>query len=235
MGGQEKSLEVGGDMNIYWYISKAKLDMLKEQKPGFLNGISANVSFKLPFVTGSLSGAERPRLVDDLRRVVKSLKSQPDIKSFDDLGPGETPLLVQFQGPALRHVQDEVFWLASYGNHAALLLAGSAGFAIGGAAASGRSLSPSADPVSAIKAAFAQDDPAGGGFGGVGIGLSGRLSYAWQELIRAADEASGPLPKAGGIAFFARSVVADKSQMQRVGKAHLETLVIGTPLYVEQL
>src|SRR5262249_3031687 len=206
-------------------------DMLKDQKPGFLKGISAQVSFKLPFISGSLSGTERSRVVDDLRRVVRSLESEASIKLFDEIGSQETPAFVRFQGPAVRHVQDDVFWLATYANRAALLLAGSVGFAIGGTPALGSSLSPSADPVSAIKAAFAED----GQTGGVGAGLSARLSYAWQELMRAGDEASGPLPNAGGIAFFARTVVTDKAQMQRAGKGHIETLVIGTPLYVEQL
>jgi hypothetical protein len=57
--------------------------------------------------------------------------------------------------------------------------------------------------------------------------LGGSLSYAWQELVRGADESSGVLPKARGLAFFARALDADGSQMRRAGKQDLKTLVIG--------
>jgi hypothetical protein len=219
-------------MNIYWYISKAKLDMLKDQKPGFLNGISAKLSFKLPFVSGSLSGTEKSKLVDDLRRVIKALESEGEILSYDQLA-GSGPVLFRFEGPCVRRVLDDVFWLATYRGSTALLLAGSAGFAIGGAPPSATHLSPSADPISAIKAAFDQGSDSVK-VGGAGMELSGSLSYAWQELVRGEDETSGTLPKARGLAFFARTLNADNGKMSRVGKQDLKTLVIGTPLYVEQ-
>src|SRR5260370_6282387 len=148
-------------MNNYWYISKAKIDMLKDQKPGFLSGISAKLDFKLPFISGSLSGTEKSKLIDDLRRVVRSLEAEGKIKSFDEIGTGEAPVVIRFEGPAVRHLQDDVFWFATYGSRTALLLAGSAGFAIGRAPASKSSISPSAAPVSAIKAAFTNDESAG--------------------------------------------------------------------------
>jgi hypothetical protein len=65
--------------------------------------------------------------------------------------------------------------------------------------------------------------------------LGSSLSYAWQELVRGEDESCGVLPKARGLAFFARALDADKGQMRRVGRQDLKTLVIGTPLHVEQV
>lgn len=118
-------------MKIYWYISKAKLDLLKDQSPGFLEGITANLSFKLPFVSGSLSGTEPSRLVADLERVIKRLKADHEIKSFADLDDTESPIVVAFEGSAVRQISDDVFWLAMERSDSGLLLAGSAGFPLG--------------------------------------------------------------------------------------------------------
>jgi len=45
-------------MNLYWYVSKAKLDLLAQQAPGFFTGVKAQIGFKLPLLSGSLEGTE---------------------------------------------------------------------------------------------------------------------------------------------------------------------------------
>lgn len=218
-------------MNLYWYVSKAKLELLAEQAPGFLTGIKAQLGFKLGLLSGSLEGTEPARTAEDLQRVIKKLKSQNDIKDFSELADGEAPVLISFSGPALRQISSKVFWLSMQSGSRGLLLAGSAAYAIGSPVASDSAFSPSADPVSAIKSAFSGDSPSTG-FGGAALPLSSSLSYAWRTLMT--DAADGTLPRVRGLALFARSIHADRSQMRAIGKGAVTELVIGSPIYVEQ-
>ncbi len=212
---------------VYWYISKAKLDLLKDAAPGFLSGVGVNLEFKLPFVGGSLSGAQTSGLTKELKRVVKSLSAEQTIKNYEELTADEAPVFVRFEGQAIRRVRGEEFLLAMERKASALLLAGSSAYAIGQAAKSEGGLSPSVDPVPAIVAAFgkaAQNDT-----------LSGSLSMAWREILRDTSSSGGTLPRVEGLAVFARSVAADHEIMRRAGRAGIKRIVVGTPLYVRQI
>ncbi len=214
-------------MPVYWYISKAKLDLLKDASPGFFAGITAKLEFKLPFVSGSLSGTADSSLIRDLKSVIKALHSEQTIKHYHELSDDEAPVMVQFEGPAVRRVEGEEFWLAMEHNDTALLLAGSAGYAIGYPVKTESHTSPTIDPVGAFLAAFEKDVSSGS--------PSASLSYAWQHIMGDALSSGGALPKVAGLAVFARSVAADKQEMKRVGRGRIRRLVIGTPLYVQQV
>lgn len=218
-------------MNIYWYVSNAKLDFLAEQSPSFLSGVKAKLGFNLGLLSGSLEGAQPARTMDDLHRVIKKLRSQNDIKDFSEIAEGDAPVLVSFDGPAMRQISNKVFWLSMESGSRALLLAGSPASAIGTPVVNDATFSPSADPVSAIKSVFSDGSPETG-FGGAGMPDSTSLSYAWQTLM--AQAAGGTLPNARGIAIFARSVKANRHQMSLIDKASVTELVIGSPIYVEQ-
>jgi hypothetical protein len=212
---------------LYWYISKAKLDILKEAAPSFLSGVAVKLEFKLPFVGGSLSGTQTSGLINDLKRVIKSLEAQQTIKNYEELTDDEAPVFVRFEGEAMRRVDGAEFWLAMERKESALLLAGSAGYAIGQPAKSEGGLSPSVDPVHAIKAAFGKDARTGN--------LSGSLSMAWRDILRDASSSGGTLPRVEGLAVFAMSVAADHETMRRAGLARIKRIVVGTPLYVRQI
>lgn len=215
-------------MPVYWYISKAKLDLLKDESPGFFARITAKLEFKLPFVSGSLFGTADSSLIRDLKSVIKALHSEQTIKHYHELSDDEAPVMVQFEGPAVRHVEGEEFWIAMEHNDTALLLAGSAGYAIGyPVKTESRIFSASVDPVGAFLAAFEKDVSSGS--------LSSSLSYAWQDIMQDALSSGGALPKVAGLAVFARSLAADKQVMKRVGRGRIRRLVIGTPLYVQQV
>jgi hypothetical protein len=218
-------------VNIYWYVSAAKLALLAEQTPAFFGGIKAKLGFKVGLLSGSLEGTEPTRRVEDLRRVINKLTSQYDIKDFSELQEGESPVLISFEGPAMRQVENKVFWLAMESGSRGLLLAGSSASAVGSPVANDGAFSPSADPVSAIKSVFSGSSSATG-FGGTQMPLSSSLSYAWRTLMK--DAADGTLPKAKGLALFARSIKSDRAQMGIIGKAPVTELVIGSPIYVEQ-
>jgi hypothetical protein len=212
---------------FYWYISKAKLDLLKEAKPGFLFGVAVKLEFKLPFVGGSLTGTQTYGLMKELKRVTKSLEADHTIKNFEELTDAEAPVFVRFEGEAMRRVDGAAFWLAMERDETALLLAGSAGYAIGQHAKSDGGLSASVDPVRAIMAAFRKDARSGN--------LSGSLSMAWREILRDVSSSGGTLPRVEGLAVFARSVVADHETVRRAGRPRIKRIVVGTPLYVRQV
>lgn len=212
---------------LYWYISKAKLDILKEAAPDFFSGVAVKLEFKLPFVGGSLSGTQTSGLINDLKRVIKSIEAQQTIKNYEELTDADAPVFIRFEGEAMRRVDGAEFWLAMERKESALLLAGSAGYAIGQPAKSEGGLSPSVDPVRAIKAAFGKDERTGN--------LSGSLSMAWREILRDDSSSGGTLPRVEGLAVFARSVAADHETMRRAGRARIKRIVVGTPLYVRQI
>jgi hypothetical protein len=215
-------------MDIYWYISEAKLASLQATRPGFLSGVSAEVAFKFPFLEGKLSGSKQASTITNLEKLVKRFRTEEKISAFDDVKPTELPKMVWFSGPAGRLIDDDAFWLAMKGDRNALLLAGSAGYAIGKPPSTSAHISPSVDPVNALRAAFGQgpDVPF--------LPLATRLTYAWQEIAKENLIGAG-VPSVEGLAFVARTVVPDLEQLKAVGCEKLSLLLIGTPLYVKQV
>ncbi|NIP26548.1 MAG: hypothetical protein GWN67_19230 [Phycisphaerae bacterium] len=215
--------------DIYWYISDAKVEKLQHVATSFLAKVAAELSFKFPLFEGKLSGASDSSLVSDVKRISERLVQDEKVESFDVLGGGDTPRLISFSGAGGRYVDKNAFWLVLKGERNALLLAGSPAHAVGREPTADTYVSPSVDPVSALRAAF-DGDPSFHGHS-----LSASLSYAWQEIARGSLLSEGGVPRVEGLAFFARSVPTDQRQLRRVGCSNLENLVIGSPLYVRQV
>lgn len=217
---------------MYLYISEAKIKAIAGT-PGFTSGIAAELSFKFPFLEGKLSGVNQNELVRQLERVVAKLRKSERIPNFDDIKIGETPTLVSFAGCAGRVVDKNAFWCVMKGKHNGLLLAGSPGYAIGKPPETSARISPSTDPVGALREVFKETGKLH--FPPINSSLSSSLSYAWQELVRASFLAEGSMPSVEGIAIFSRSVVGDRRQLRRVNSGGLELLIVGSPLYVKQI
>lgn len=213
--------------DVYWYISKAKLDLLKDTSQSFFAGVTAKVDFRIPFVSGSLSGTDGSSLIRDLRRVVKALHSELTIKDYWALDNDEAPVVIGFEGPAVRHLAGEEFWLGMEHNETALLLAGSAGYAVGYPNKTQAQFSPSIDPVAAFLAAFETNATNGS--------QSIALSYAWREIMADTLASGGALPKVEGLAVFARTLAANRKEMRSVDRERIRRLVVGSPLYVRQI
>jgi len=64
---------------------------------------------------------------------------------------------------------------------------------------------------------------------------SENLSYVWQELMREPLCKEIDLPCVEGIAVFAATIPASKAQMRRVQRTNINTIVIGTPLFIKQV
>jgi len=108
-------------------------------------------------------------------------------------------------------------------------LAGSASYAIGGNGNIPANISPSADPVlSFLHASMNKDSKKDSN-------SSENLSYVWQELMREPLCKEIDLPCVEGIAVFAATIPASKAQMRRVQRTNINTIVIGTPLFIKQV
>jgi hypothetical protein len=213
--------------DIYWYISKAKLDLLKDASPSLFARVTAKIDFKIPFVSGSISSAESSSMIHDLGRVIKTLRSQLNIKDYSALDNDDTPAMISFEGPAVRHVAGEEFWLAMEHNETALLLAGSAGYAVGYPSKTPAQFSPSIDPVAAFLAAFEPNPKRGS--------QVFALSYAWREIMADTLSSGGAVPRVEGLAVFARTLATDKKEMRAVDRGRINRLIVGSPLYVRQI
>jgi hypothetical protein len=219
---------------MYLYISEAKVQQLANELAAVPVDLKGKLSVNIGFLQGAIEGKAREGLLTNLERVIKELRHHEDIISFDDIA-NKAPTLLSFKGGMRRLVQDGAFWMALRGSRNALLLAGSAGYALGRPVPPSVTISPSVDPVNAIREAFGADSKSGEGMQAGQLSLSSRLSYAWQTVYDASGPEEGVLPNVEGIALFARSVQADKEQIQAIGREPLESLIIGTPIYVKQV
>jgi hypothetical protein len=220
---------------MYLYISEAKVQQLANELAVFPADLKGKLSFNIGVLQGAIEGKVREGLHSDLERVIKELRRHEEIISFDEV-LNKAPILVSFKGGARRLVQDGAFWMAVRGARNVLLLVGSAGYALGRPIAPSVTISPSVDPVNAIREAFeAGSKPAAEGMEASQLSLSSRLSYAWQAVYGASGPEEGVLPNVEGIALFAHSVRADKDAIQAIGRETLESLIIGTPIYVKQV
>jgi hypothetical protein len=250
-------------VNLYWYVSKAKLELLADQAPGFFTGVKAQLGFKLPLLSGSLEGTEPTRTEGDLQRVIRRLRSENQIIEYADLQDTDSPTLVSFEGAAVRQISHDVFWLAMRGGRIGLLLAGSAASVIGTQPKGDSAGNPlgqyaSGNPVGTIRNLFedasgyeqpapdlsqpgkAESEPAmprNSKFVLVNPRetISSHATMAWAELMAEANE--GTLPRATGLALFARSVKADPNKLKWLGEAGegVERIAVGSPIYVQQM
>src|SRR5215469_10860112 len=117
--------------SVYLYLSKAKIEPLLEQNPGFLSGVTANIDFKLPFVSGGLSGTNTAGLLTKIEGLEKRLRREYKIPNHYEIPAGTAPVFVSFKGRAVRKIHESQLWFAIDHEHAPLLLAGSASFALG--------------------------------------------------------------------------------------------------------
>ena len=217
---------------VYLYLSTAKLDQLIEQESTFFANISAKIDFTLPFVSGGLSGTKNiSKNIAKLERIEKQLRRKYSIPSFDEIPSGSSPVFIYFKGRAVRTVRNKEFWLAVDHPHTALLLAGSASFAMGNKIDNRDAFSPSADPVGAfVRACNCKESNKKL----LDQSVSGSVSYIWLTLLEDSLRSHASLPSVEGLAIFATTLPAT-GNFARVRRPHVEKVVVGTPLFVRQI
>ncbi|MEU3945081.1 hypothetical protein [Streptomyces sp. NPDC029526] len=65
--------------------------------------------------------------------------------------------------------------------------------------------------------------------------LPGACSYAWQAVMRVNGQNAANLPTVQGIAVTVAVVDAQRQQVRRAGIGGIRQVVVGTPLFVEQM
>lgn len=170
------------------------------------------------------------RTAGRLRRVEHELGRELELPAFEEIRLGEPlPRFFRFEGSGARLVTDNEFWIASHIETAALVLVGASRHAMHGASGANQAMSPSADPLGAIVDA-AEEAPSVRH-----SGMEAKCSYAWQVILRHSDQHRITVPRIRGIAVTTACVAADRAQIRRAGVAGIERLVVGTPLFVEQI
>lgn len=198
------------------------------QTPSFLSGVTAKLDFKLPFVSGGLSGTNTTNNVSSVERLEKKLRKEYQIPSHDKIPRGSAPVFISFKGRAVRTVQDSEFWIAVDHDHTPLLLGGSAAFALGAKPKEDQRISPSADPVGAFVRAFKESQKAA-----KDPDVTKAISYIWTTIVSDAFRSHADLPNVEGLAIYATSVRATRD-VADVRRPNVSQIIVGTPLFVRQ-
>jgi hypothetical protein len=182
---------------IYWYVSRQKVEALKQAPPARLKEVALKI--KAPFVGAGAS----IELQDSVFRNVEKIRSQllqgSLAPSFPDL-PNSGTSFFAFAGRAQRAVDTGTFWIAMRAEAAALLLAGSVANAIGGPKTDDQHRSATADPIGAIRRAFDESVPSDSP-----LGVAEACSYVWTTVAERAGNAWDLLPWAEGIAVYGQT------------------------------
>lgn len=206
---------------VYWYISADKVRMLKGAKARSA-WKQLSLKLKLSLFEVETAVAFNDSLVRDLNALKKELARDQNIVAFQDLKPGTEGNIFSFAGEAARLLTSEALWIGTENGNSALLLVGAPRNAAGESRLKEGSLSPSLDPVGAVKAlAQGKRQPT----------LVAALSYAWQEAMRDAIQGGAHFPRVEGLAIFAGAFELDRKLQNR---PTIDRIVLGSPIYVRQ-
>jgi hypothetical protein len=217
---------------LYLYISKSKVDNIYSSLRRGHPMKSLGLKLKAPFVEADANLAFDSDLYKKLRYLRRRLDNDASVLPFHTLGEVSVSL-VSFSGSAAIAVDEGAFWLALAEEATALLLVGSAANMIGGQQLTstdpnrGSIFSASLDPVGAMMAAFEGTvEPKS---------LAEGLSFGWQRLRRQSGAGGAVLRRVHGLAVFAGSYPANRAQMRRAGGGNVASVVVASPIYVEQV
>lgn len=213
---------------MFWYISKNKVDLLREMLTAPLPLLSSlAIKLKVPWVEAETKwDMSEPSSIATIPNLADAINLRYNIKPYEQLGPGESPTLVLFKGAATRVIQKSKFWVAMHEGTSSLLLAGSSSNVIGGLDAEKDVISPSVNPIEAIENAFRGVDDEST--------LPKVLSFAWQSIWRTQSDATA-LPLVWGLAVFAGRFPANKAEMRRAGKRDITEMIVGSPVFIQQI
>ena len=208
--------------DIYWYISAEKIQSLKKAGAKW---DKFSFKFNLKFLEIDTAVALDSDLQRDLNAVKKNLAKDSSIVSFESLAPGKEPSIFSFEGEGGRLRTPEALWIAIQKRNSALLLVGAPRNLAGQSQLKEGQLSPSLDPIGAVKAAAE---------GKQILTLVPALSYAWREVMQDAIFGGVHFPRVEGLAVFAGLFHSDTALFQNA-KSRVDRIVLGSPIYVRQI
>lgn len=213
---------------MLWYLSKAKLMALKSAPKWYEIPKNVEVTLKEPFL-GAVQ-AKLTQKADEKREVAAALSqvkaiASVQLREFHELD--SVPPLARFTGEAMRVVNREGYWLATWRDKTGLILGGATANGIGTDLESSKAslLSPSLDPVEALQSAFGQ--------GQTGPDIPRVLSHIYATICSRSAGAQH-LPTVSGVCTIAAIYSVDATVISNSLTPGLTRLVVGSPVYVEQ-
>ncbi|MCX5538107.1 hypothetical protein M3A49_01105 [Paraburkholderia sp. CNPSo 3076] len=215
-------------MENYWYISDAKLEILRQTLPRtWSQDLIIKLKFKSPWFEAEVGHRDVKAAVANTKIIYETLLKSGDLLDFSALSEFDSPQFFSFRGHASRMISNEGYWIALHRESSALLLGGSAKHAIGASGTPEGSISPSINPLGAATSLSTQESAES---------ISEKISYVWQEVYRTGGaSAPGVVPQVEGVALFAGRFPASKRQLRRAGKLPISNVVVGTPIFVKQV
>ena len=209
--------------DIFWYISADKIPMLKDPKSRF-SWKELSLKLKLKFFEAETAVGVKDSLVRDLKTLKEELARDHNIVPFQDLQPGGVGAIFSFEGEGARLLTPEALWVATENANSALLLVGAPRNLAGISQLKEGSMSPSMDPVGAVKAVAQNEKPSH---------LLAALHYAWSEVMRDAIAGGSHFPRIEGLAILA-GVFEAKPAFKGRDRLTINQIVLGSPVYVRQ-
>jgi hypothetical protein len=214
--------------DIYWYISKDKLEALQKYNKSRVNWLKElSFTVKSPFAEANTAIRLDQTLFKQTEQIEQKLYEDGLVKDYTKIN--EASVFFSFDGYAQRAIEQGAYWIAMLSSETALLLAGSVTNVIGGPTTNTREISPSVDPLGAISSAFQGNEELYENWA-----LAERCSYLWQAIARPVRQSWTNLPYVEGIGIYAGNFTASKAQMNRAGFKGIVSIVVGSPIFVRQ-
>jgi hypothetical protein len=214
----------------FWYISDDKFESFKE-RPSWIRRLNKKAQLgKAGFVVGvELPPAPEMTRVELVRKNERRLAQEAT--SLADAAGGDAPRLFMFAGAAVRHVEKGVLWIAGFGDGICFLLVGSASNAIGTPLAQSSEqevFSPTVDPLGTIQRFFSHEQS---------TAPDGPADYLWSAVAATQMQFGGfgAAPRVAGIAQYAGRTDVANWLAKQADVEGASSLVIGSPLFVEQV
>jgi uncharacterized protein DUF7019 len=241
----------------FWYLSPQKLGILKKPTKGwgFLTQRLKTLEIQAGVPWAQLNSKATPdtSLIRSLEAVEREIRRDHDVLRAEALFDKQTPIFFEFECDAGRLILREsykgqegecVFLMAGIENKTGIILLGSAANIIGSDSPRPRFVNPSIDPVGALLVLIDTEVGAVGlnGYSRAGIardahGLSAeqRVLYSFTSALHEIRQ-HAILQRVRGLAVFTASVSwQGHRKLNGVDVQDVEHVVVGSPIYVEQL
>jgi hypothetical protein len=214
----------------YWYISRAKIEYLRESlelsQRRWLKDLS--IKLKSPFAEASAALNLDSSFLQQTERIAERLSNDPKTAVFPNFSQCYLTPFFSFTGHAQRSVDSGAYWIALLEGETALLLAGSISNALG-APPEKSAISPSVDPLGAVNLAFAEARTPE-----EGATVGSRCGYVWQALVEPVWRDWRALPIVEGIAVYGGLFSGDIACLDDDKPEKISRIVVGSPVYVRQ-
>jgi hypothetical protein len=213
---------------IYWYASHQKIEALQPQfgKRGFDWLKELSLTLKSPFAEAKATVSTSRAFYKNILDVEEKLRTSGLVAKFPDV---QDKIFFSFRMRAHRTVEHGAYFIVGTQANVALLLTGSPNNAIGAPVKESDLISPSADPLGAIRRAFSELSQE------ESKSVSRDCSYMWAAIARPIREAWSSLPEVEGIAVYGGRFPAAASQLRRANFADIETIIVASPIFVRQI